>query len=52
MEKEPYTVKPVLLVASIKQATCIKQACILFLEKAKMLKCTCINQACIQIPDM
>ena len=39
------TVKPVLLATSIKQATCIKQACIQFPKEANTLKCTCIKQA-------
>ena len=36
------TVKPVLVATSIKQATCIKQACIQFPKKANTLKFTCI----------
>ena len=39
------TVKPVLVASSLKQATCIKQACILFSKWANALKCTCIKQA-------
>ena len=39
------TVKPVLVATSIKQATCIKQACIQFPKQANTLKCTCIKQA-------
>ena len=38
-----HTVKPVLVATSIKQATCIKQACIQFPK----LKCTCIKQASV-----
>ena len=43
----PYkcTVKPVLVATSIKQATCIKQACIHVPKKENTLKCTCIKQA-------
>ena len=41
----PNTVKPVLVATSIKQATCIKQACVQFPEKANMLQHTCIMQA-------
>ena len=37
------TVKPVLVVTSIKQATCIKQASVLFPKRANTLKCTCIK---------
>ena len=33
------------MATSVKQATCIKQACIQFPEKENMLKCTCIKQA-------
>ena len=40
-----YTVKPVLVATSIKQATCIKQACIEFPKQANTLRCTCIKQA-------
>ena len=40
-----YTVKPVLVATSIKQATCIKQACIQFPKQTDTLKCTCIKQA-------
>ena len=40
-----YTVKPVLVATSIKQATCIKQACIQIPKQANTLKCTCIKQA-------
>ena len=39
------TVKPVLVATSIKQATCIKQACVQFPKQANTLKCTCIKQA-------
>ena len=39
------TVKPVLVATSIKQATCIKQACIQIPKQANALKCTCIKQA-------
>ena len=38
-------VKPVLVATSVKQAACIKQACIQFPKKANTLKCTCIKQA-------
>ena len=40
-----YTVKPVLVATSIKQATCIKQACIQFSKQANTLKCFSIKQA-------
>ena len=42
-----YTVKPVLVVTSIKQAacTCIKQACNQFPKQANTLICTCIKRA-------
>ena len=39
------TVKPVLVATSIKQATCIKQACIQISKQATILKCNCIKQA-------
>ena len=39
-----YTVKSVLVATSIKQATCIKQACIQIPKQASTLKCTCIKQ--------
>ena len=39
------TVKPVLVATSIKQATCIKQACIRFPKQAKTLKCAFLKQA-------
>ena len=39
------TVKPVLVATSIKQATCIKQACFQFPKQEDSLKCTCIKQA-------
>ena len=39
------TVKPLLVATSIKQATCIKQACIHSPKKANALNCTCIKQA-------
>ena len=39
------TVKSSLVVTFIKQATCIKQACIQFPKEANILKCTCIKQA-------
>ena len=42
---DAYTIKPVLVVTSIRQATCIKQACIQFSKQADTLKCTCIKQA-------
>ena len=35
-------IKFILMVTSIKQATCIKQACIHFTNMANALKCTCI----------
>ena len=38
-------VKPVLVATSIKQATCIKQACIQFPKQANTVKCTCIKKA-------
>ena len=38
-------VKPFLVASCIKQATCIKQACIQFPKKANTLKCICIKQA-------
>ena len=37
--------KTCLSAISIKQATCIEQACIPFLKQAKILKCSCIKQA-------
>ena len=40
-----YTVKPVSVATSIKQAACIKQACSQFPKKQNILKCTCIKQA-------
>ena len=40
-----HTVKPVLVATSVKQATCIKQACIQFPKQANTLKCTCLKQA-------
>ena len=40
-----YTVKPVLVVTSIKQATCIEQACSQLPKQAATLKCCCIKQA-------
>ena len=40
-----YTVKPVLVVTFIKQATCNKQACIQFPKKTNTLKYTCVKQA-------
>ena len=45
MTKKDIHVKPVLVTTSIKQATCIKQACVQFSEKANMLQHTCIKQA-------
>ena len=39
------TVTPVLVATYIKQATCIKEACIHFPKRANTLKCTCIKQA-------
>ena len=39
------SVLPVLVATSIKQATCIKQACVQFPKQANTLKCTCIKQA-------
>ena len=39
------TVKPVLVATSIKQATCIKQACSQFPRQENTWKCTCIKQA-------
>ena len=39
------TVNPVLVATSIKQTTCIKQACICFPEKANTLKSSCLQQA-------
>ena len=39
------TVKPVLVATSIKQATCIKQACIQIPKQANTLKCIFIKQA-------
>ena len=44
------TVKPVLVATSIKQATCIKQACVQFPKQANTLKCTCIKQAYFDCP--
>ena len=41
------TVKPVLVATSIKQATCIKQACSQFPKKLNTLKCICIKQASV-----
>ena len=43
MREKVHTVKSVLVTTSIKQAACIKQACIHFPKKADALKCTCIN---------
>ena len=41
------TVKPVLVATSIKQATCIKQACSLFPKQANTVKHTCIKQTLV-----
>ena len=40
-----YTVKPVLVATSIKQATCVKQSHIQFPKVKNTLKCTSIKQA-------
>ena len=45
MLKKANPVKPVLVATSIKQATCIKQACNQIPKQASTLKCTCIKQA-------
>ena len=47
--KNAATVKPVFVATSIKQATCIKQACIQFPIQANTLKCTCITLKCLSI---
>ena len=45
LEMTAYTVKPVLVATSIKQATCIKQASVQFPWRVTTLKSTCIKQA-------
>ena len=45
MQYFSFTVKPVLVAPSNKQATCIKQASVQFPKRANTLKCTCIKQA-------
>ena len=42
---QSHTVKPVLVATSIKQATCIKQACVRFPKETKTLNSTCVKQA-------
>ena len=44
-DKETFTVKPVLVADSMKQTTCLKQACIQFPKQAKYIEMYLIKQA-------
>ena len=43
-------VKTVLVATSVKQAACIKQACIQFPKQGNTPKCTCIQQILVPVP--